>query len=52
MANEKIGVFKEPCGMFDQDSGWIGFVRRRIDSGVKTRVGREKHGEWFVKKGK
>jgi hypothetical protein len=48
MANEKVGVFKEPRGMFNQNSRWIGFVGRRIDSGVKTRVGGKEHGEWFV----
>jgi hypothetical protein len=49
-ADEEVCILKEPCMMLDENSRWVGFVGQGVGCRIKTRSGREKHNEWFIRK--
>jgi hypothetical protein len=48
MANTEIGIFKELCGMLDQNSGWIGLIGRGINNRVEVGGRGKEHSELSV----
>jgi hypothetical protein len=57
MANKEVGIFKKPCRMLDQNSGWIGLIGRGINNRVEVGGRGKEHSklsvlmEWERKKG-